>query len=611
MERRLVTILAADAVGYSRLVGEDEEAALALFDECRLVIEGLIGKHQGRVFGGAGDSVIAEFPSPVEALRCAVEIQHELTVASEKLAEERRMQFRVGLNLGDAVIENGILLGEAVNIASRLEGLSEPGGICISGSLYEQVKHLPNLTFRDLGFRKLKNIHFDVHAYAVQETSSTRSHKRPVPRIWTAVTALLALLAVAIGWKYMPRMASMYDAPQLALAAEPSIAVLPLGNLSGDASQDYFSDGITNDITTDLSKFSNLFVIANNSASTFKGKPSKVQDIGAALGARYLLEGTVQKTPERLRINAQLIDAESGHHLWADRYDRRLGEIFAVQDEIVQEIVTALAVKVSAAERQRINSKAPKNMDAYDYYLRGKQVMANPNKLTAEGNEEARLLFEKAIALDPNFSRPYADLAYVYVSRYQEGWGNDPDASLKTAEELAKKSLAISDEFDGHWNLASVYWNQGEFDKSFSEYEAARKLNPNNPDLAADMAEALIYAGQSEQAIKQIKQAILHNPETPYWYWWNLGRAHYMAKRYKDAIDAIGKITEPPNDVRLITAASKAQLGNLDAAKSEMAEFSKNDPEFSIAEAAKRYFRNDTDRQHWLDGLRKAGLKEN
>jgi adenylate cyclase len=612
MERRLVTILAADAVSYSRLVANDEEAALALFDECSAVMTELVRKHHGRVFGGAGDSLIAEFPSPVEALRCAVEMQHQLAITNEKLAEERRMQFRIGLNLGDAVVEQGVLFGDAVNVASRLEGLSAPGGICISGSLYEHVKHLPNFGFQDLGPVRLKNIPVQVHAFAVEGTGSRRLRKRQIFGRWAAAAAVLAVVAAVTVWQYIPSVLPRRDSgPQLALSSQPSIAVLPLENLSGDPQQDYFSDGLTNDITTDLSKFSDLFVVASNSAFTYKGKPSKVQDIGSELGVRYLLEGTVQKAPDRLRINAQLIDATNGLHVWAERYDRETGEFFAIQDEIVQQIVIALALNVTAAEQRRVNRKETKSMDAYDYYLKGKEVLDDPDKYTAEGISEARMLFEEAIELDPQFSRAYAELSYVYVRESQSGLSEDSTASLEKAEGLAKKALGINDDFDGRWSLAIVYWNQGEFEKSFIQYEAARNFNPNDPDLAADMAEALIYGGEPDKAIARIKEAMRHNPKIPYWYWWNLGRAYYMARQYHDAIDAIAKITDPPSDVLLITAASKAQLGDLDGAKSDMAEFSKTDPDWSIAKSAEYYYRNDSDRQHWLDGLRKAGLKEN
>jgi adenylate cyclase len=605
MERRLVTILAADAASYSRLVADDEDAALAIFHEHSAIMTGLFPEYHGRVFGGAGDSLVCEFASPVEALRCAVKVQHELAMANEKLAEERQMEFRLGLNLGDAVVVDGNLFGEAVNVAARLEGFADPGGICISGSLYEQVKHLPDFEFRDLGSRNLKNIPFQVHAYAVKGTGSRRLAKRLVPWGPALVAAALALVAVTIGWKYTPRLSSA------ALFSPPSIVVLPLENLSGDTSQDYFSDGLTQDITTDLSKFSDLFVVASNSAFTYKGKPSKVQDIGSALGVRYVLEGTVQKTPSRLRINTQLIDAGTGNHVWAQRYDRELGEIFAVREEIIKNVVTALAVKVNAAEQRRVSQKETNNMSAYDTYLQGKMVLYDPAKVTKEGNDEVRALLNKSIAQDAKFSMPYGLLSYTYVREYQNAWEEDRAASLKKAEDFAKKELALADEFDGHWSLATVYWNQGKFDESFSEYDEATRLNPNDPDLAAEMGEALIYGGGPSLAIEKIKGAISRNPTTPYWYWWNLGRACYMAKRYKDALDSIAKITEPPNDTLLITAASKAQLGNLDAAKSDMAEFSKNDPGWSIAKSAEYYYRKDSDRQHWLDGLRKAGLKEN
>jgi TolB-like protein/class 3 adenylate cyclase/Flp pilus assembly protein TadD len=617
MERRLVTILAADAVGYSRLVAKDEDAALALFKECATAIEERIRTHNGRVFGSAGDSVIAEFPSPVEALRCALEIQDQMAELGGRLANDRRMQFRVGLNLGDVVVEQGNLLGEAVNVAARLEGLSEPGGICVSGTLYEQVRHLPNLEFHDLGARKLKNIPVPVHVYSV-EGAGVRTRQRRVPIwVWPAAAALLAAASSPFWWSHAARMGGLEEEPAPArpvvaanAVSEPSIAILPLGNLSGDPQQDYLSDGLTNDITSDLSKFAGLFVIANNSAATYKGKPTKVQVIGAELGVRYLLEGTVQKTPERLRINAQLIDTESGMHIWAERYDRSLGDIFAVQEDITKQIVTALAVNVSSAEELRSHKKSTNNLDAYDYYLRGKKVWADPGKVTVEGNEEARAYFEKAIALDPNYSAAYAELSYYYIRAHQNDWPTDVADSMQKAEELAEKAISLDDNFSSHWYLAMVAWNKGEFEKSFHEYETARQINPNDPDLAADMAEALVYAGEPERAIALVKDAIERNPNHDYWYEWNEARAQYMAGHYRDAIETVGRMTSPPVDVRLITAASYAQLGELDAARSEMAEFTKSDPDWSVEKSAGYYYKYDSDRQHWLDGLRKAGLKE-
>jgi adenylate cyclase len=605
MERRLVTILAADAASYSRLVADDEDAALALFHQLQAVIAEQLKEHHGRVFGGAGDSLVSEFQSPVEALRCAFKIQNALADANDKLPEEKRMFFRIGLNLGDAVVVDGNLFGEAVNVAARLEGLADPGGICISGGLHEQVKHLPDFEFRDLGTRSLKNIPNQVRAYAVKGTKSRRPARRPIPLWQSAAGVGLALATLAIGWNYGPGNQSIVTASQ------PSIAILPLDNLSGDAKQDYFSDGLTQDITTDLSKFSNLFVVASNSAFTYKGKPTKVQDIGSTLGVRYVLEGSVERGPDKVRINAQLIDATTGHHVWAQRYDRPAGEIFAVQDEIIQTIVTSLAVKLDSAERKRLDAKEVRTADAYDLYLQARTFFYDPNKVTAQANEEIRGILEKAIALNPNDSKLYGMLSYVYIREFQNAWKDDRQESLKQAEYYAKEALKRADDFISHWSLAIVDWNQGKFDQSLQEYEEAIRGNPNDPDVAADMGEALVYGGDPERAIQEIQEAIRRNPEdTPYWYFWNLGRAFYMDKKYREALNAIAKITEPNNDLLLITAASKAQLGNLEGAKADMAEFSKNDPEWSIAKSAEYYYKKDEDRQHWLDGLRKAGLKE-
>lgn len=311
------------------------------------------------------------------------------------------------------------------------------------GSLYEQVKHLPNLGFTDLGSKKLKNIPFPVHAYSIKGVSSARSRKRiPAWGLAAATTALLAVIALPVWWKYVPEITAKREAgSQLLSPSQPSIAVLPLDNVSGDPSQEYFSDGVTNDITSDLSKFSGLLVIAYNSASTFKDKPAKVQDIGKALSVRYVLEGTVQKTPERLRINAQLIDAETGYHVWANRYDQILGDTFTVQEDITRNIVTTLAVKVTAAEERRSNKKLTQNMSAYDYYLKGKAIWADSSKVTPEGNAEARQLFEKAIELDPSYSSAYAELSYVYVRAYQNGWSDDGAASLQRPKTLRTRPL--------------------------------------------------------------------------------------------------------------------------------------------------------------------------
>jgi adenylate cyclase len=611
--RKLATILNADVVGFSRLMGADEEETLRTLKEREQLIHQLVLEHHGRSFGTAGDSFMIEFASPVEAVRCAVACQESLGKINADQPLNRRFLLRIGVNLGDVMLDGENLYGDGVNIAARLQSLADPGGICISQSVYELVRHRLTVGFEDIGKQSMKNIMEPVQAYRVVVRERPKAirlwqkYRKPLQALALPVTvAFLAALAV---WFWQRPTA--VDMAQTALdSGEPSIAVLPLTNLSGDPSQEYFSDGLTNDITTDLSKFSGLLVIASNSAFTFKGRRAKVQDIGQDLGVRYLLEGTVQKNSSQLRINAQLIDTATGHHVWAQRYERKADEVLTVQDEIIQKIVTALAVNITAAEQQRANREETNNMDAYDYYLRGKAVVADPSKITPQGNTEARSLFEKAIELDPMFSEAYGELSYLFVREYQNGWSTDPNASLKKAEDLAKRSLAIADNAESRWSLAIVYWNQGAFEKSLAEYGVARDLNPNDSDLAADMAEALVYGGEPERAIKQIKEAIAQNPKTPYWYFWNLGRAYYMAGHYQEALDAIAKINDPPNDVLLITAAAKAQLGDMEGARSDIAEFSRNDPDWSVAKSAAYYYRNDADRQHWVKGLRKAGLKE-
>lgn len=616
MDRRLAAILAADAVAYSRLVGEDEEGALAHFEACRKILVEHIEAHRGRVFGGAGDSVVAEFQSPVEALRASLDIQQALSSHNEALDPGKRMLFRIGLNLGDVVVEEGNLLGEGVNVAVRLESIAPAGGIVLSDSFHEQVKHLPGLGFADLGPQKLKNIPKPVRAFTVV-AGGLPPVRRRVSRLPMAVlAAVLAAVAAFGAWHYgAPLLRPAPSAPQTAQATvlpeDPTIAILPLANLSGDPGQDYFSDGITNDITTDLSKFSQLFVIASNSAFMYKGKPTKVQDVATALGVRYLLEGSVQRESDRVRINAQLIDASTGHHIWAERYDRILNDVFAVQDEIVKAIVSALAVKVEAAELNRITRRETTSMDAYDYWLRGRAIYDDPDKVTKEGNAEARMWFEKAVNADPKFARAYGHMAYLSVRDWQNGWTADGEASLKEGERLALKSVQLGpDDYDNHWSLAIVYWNQGRFDDALKEYDIARKLNPNDADLMAEMGEYMIYGGRKKEAVAQILEAIRHNPEERYWYKWNLAKAYYMVGEYQKAIDAVGELTDPPNDTLLIVAAAKAQLGELSVAKNEIAKFSKNDPEWTVQKSGNYHYADPKDREHWLDGLRKAGLKE-
>ncbi len=430
MERRLAAILAADVVGYSRLMEADEEATARTLSTYREIIDGLVASHHGRVFGSAGDSVIAEFASPIEAVRCAVEIQRELEAHDVDLPEDRRMRLRIGVNLGDVMVEGDNLLGDGVNIAARLETLADPGGISLARSVFDQVKKQLDLGYEYLGEHEVKNIAEPVPVYRVltapgaagkvigEIKQATQSWKR------VAVAAVLVVLigvAGAVMWlrPWAPDVEpASVERMAFPLPDKPSIAVLPFANMSDDPSQDYFADGMTEDLITDLSKISGLFVIARNSTFTYKGKTVTIRQVAEELGVRYVLEGSVRRAGDQVRINAQLIDATTGGHVWAERYDSSLTDVFALQDKVTQNIVTALAVNLTAGERERQARKETDSPDAYDAFLRG---WAHYRLFTPEDLGKSVPYFEQAIQLDPNYGRAHAALAAVY----RESWDND------------------------------------------------------------------------------------------------------------------------------------------------------------------------------------------
>ena len=357
-----------------------------------------------------------------------------------------------------------------------------------------------------------------------------------------------------------------------------------MNNLSGTTDQEYFSDGLTNDITTDLSKFPELFVVAANSAFTYKGKPSKAQDIGRDLGVRYLLEGTVQRDSGKIRINTQLIDTESGHHIWADRYEGLAPDLFTFQDQIIRAVVTELDLKVRVAELKRVAASDTKNLDAYELWLKGRANFYDPKKQNREGNDEARRNFQRAIELDPNYSLAYAKLSYVDVQDWENDWSDTPKDALDQALVYAKKAVALDNgQSENHWNLAIVYSTMGKFDEAMDEYRVARELNPNNANMLAEMGETLIQQGRSQDAVEEVQQAIRRNSkDTPYWYYWTLARALYMLKRYDDLIAAVQKIKDPPYDLNLVLAVCFARKGLIKEAQAEVQKFLKFEPSWTV-----------------------------
>jgi adenylate cyclase len=578
--RKLAVILAADVAGYSRLMAADEEGTLAALNARRGVIDELIGRHHGRIFTTAGDSVMAEFASAVEAVRCAAAIQEEIERRNADLPEPRRMRFRVGVNLGDVMVGGANLFGDGVNVAARLEGVAEPGGICISGAVYDQVRNKVDLGFADLGEQSLKNIGYPVRVFGVRRDGAAEPEpERPS------------------------------GAPATRPSALPSIAVLPFANLGGDPEQEYFADGITEDLITELSRFQELRVIARNSVLTYKGKPARVQEVGRDLGVRYVLEGSVRKAGARVRITAQLIDAATGHHLWAERFDRDLADIFEVQDEVTSRIVATLAGKLAESERRRARSGQTENLEAYDCVLRGRELW---ERFTPEANREARRLYEKAIELDPEYARAYASLAWTYLVEHSERWAGPDERPLERALELARRGVAVNPaSHSNHLALGQVSLSAGLHDEALEALQTAIALNPNDADGYAFLARGLSFAGRADEGIELIEKAQRLNPAAPRWYAWNLGIALYLARRYDDAVAALRK-ARPLGDVAYRwLAAAYGQLGREEDARAAVAEYLKLTPDFTIARHLEMMpFQNPADREHYAEGLRKAGLPE-
>ncbi len=483
MERKLTAILSADVKGYSRLMGEDEEATIRTLTAYREEMAAIIRQHRGRVVDSPGDNLLAEFASVVDAVQCAVVIQGTLRAENTSLPPNRKMEFRIGINLGDVVVEGERIYGDGVNIAARVEGLAEAGGICISGNVHEQVKNKLSLGYEYLGEQAVKNITDPVRVYRVEiETeaaASTISAEQPA---------------------------------ELALPDKPSIAVLPFTNMSGDPEQEYFSDGITEDIITDLSKLSGLFVIVRHSTFTYKGKSIKIEEVSRELGVKYVVEGSVRKAGNRVRITAQLIEASTGYHLWAERYDRGLEDIFELQDEVTQKIVFALKVKLTPEEQERFRRAPTDNLEAYDRYLRGWESF---HRGTPEAAVQARRLLEQAIELDPTFAGAYSGLGMTYWMEWLFKGGQDSQL-LERAFELTQQAVAWDDSpSQAHTLLGWVYLFKKQYKQALAEIERAIALNPNDAEAYARLGGALLFMGRPEETIGLEEQAMRLDPHYP------------------------------------------------------------------------------------------------
>jgi adenylate cyclase len=574
--RRLAAVLAADVVGYSRLMEQDESNTLIRLKAWRNeVLEPLVAQHQGRIFKFTGDGALVEFGSAVNAVTCAIDLQHGMAAANANIGEARQMVLRIGVNLGDVMVDADDLYGDGVNIAARLEGIAEPGGIAVSGTVFDYVKNKTKAGFEALGTRTLKNIAEPVRVYRIIDT----------PRV------------------AIPASKGATD--------KPSIAVLPFTNMSGDPEQEYFSDGISEDIITELSRFRSLLVIARHSSFAFKGKPVTVQQVGRELGVDYVLEGSVRRLGNRVRITAQLIDARTSAHIWAERLDRDMDDLFAMQDEVTERIVTTIAHRLERTEQERAAGKRPEAMRAYDYILRARAIVSE----TAEANQQSRALYENALALEPTSMLALTGIAWSYFIDWVSRWSGPADDGLERAYRLARQALALdSTDYRVHLLLGTILANRKQYAQALLHYQQAMALNSNDADGAAHMGNLLVAMGRFSEALDWFRKAVRLSPLHPAWYLYGIAEAHYGARQYEEAIGPLRTaVNRFPTFVtpRRHLAAAYAQLGRLDEAKAEIAEILQLDPSVCLALYRERLrYEKVEDLEHYLDGLRKAGLPQ-
>jgi adenylate cyclase len=626
LERKLTAILCADVFGYSRLMGDDEEATLRTLSSHRKLIDSLIEQHHGRFVNSAGDSVLAEFASVVNAVQCAVEIQTTLKAENADLPPERRMEFRIGVNLGDVIVNGEQIYGDGVNVAARLESLADPGGICISGTVHEQVRDKLAFSYEDAGEQEVKNIARRVRIFRVltqpgaDARLGTRTQRVPRKYVRRGIFSLagLSLIAVVIVVQHLSLRPPTPTAsippqqkPALPLPDIPSVAVLPFANMNGDREQEYFSDGITDDLITALSRLPGLFVIARTSTFTYKNKAAKVQNIGRELGVAYVLEGSVRKEANQVRITAQLVDATTGDHLWAAHYDRPLKDIFSLQDEIVRRIVTTLKLRLSLEQWREAVGQHTDNLDAYDDYLRGWRYYFS---FTEEGNVKATQMFEKAIQRDPTYADAYTELGVTYWLGWVGQWSEYDSTALDRAIQLEQQAIALDDgNARAHAMLGRLYVYKRQFEKAVAEGERSIELTPNSAVNNWWLSAILNRSGKPAESISFAEKAARLDPRNRDLYEFDIGLAYLVMGRYEEAIPFFKThLVHYPNNMSahywLVIAYS--ELKREKEARAEATEVLRISPHFSVEVAKERSpLRDRTLVARYRDDMRKAGLK--
>jgi adenylate cyclase len=578
-QRRLMAILAADMVGYSRLMELDEAGTLARLKTHRLeLIDPAIAKNHGRIVKTTGDGMLVEFVSAADAAECAVEIQRRMARRNADVDPERQIQFRIGINLGDVIVEDGDVLGDGVNIAARLQTIAAPGGISVSQAVRNELAHKLDIRFEEQGEQPLKNISRPVKVFAIA-LDETQAQPLPVPP------------------------------PAVDDGGYISIAVLPFANMSGDPDQEFFTDGLTEDIITALSRFRELLVISRNSTFVYKGKAVNVQEVAKAFGVHYVVEGSVRKFANRVRITVQLIDARTDRHIWAERYDRELADIFAMQDEVTASIVATVSGRVEAATVERVQRNPTNNMRAYEYLLAAK-VLHHRSK--AEDNAEAQKMVAKAIELDPNYAHAHAWRGCIVGQSWVYNWCPDRDTAWNTIVEELGTALNLDDnDSDVHRILAAINLSRGDHDAAQYHQERALALNPNNDLIVVQHGEYMTWIGRPEEGIEWIRKAMRLNPHHPERFWNHLGRAYFVARKYPEAIEAFRHIGKPDQFHHAFLAAAAAMAGDPAAAELHRKQVLAADAAFTVdGYLATLHYKCVDDAEHHREALLRAGLPQ-